>query len=79
MDPITQIISALRAATPDGLHGGLETAEAGLRTRLAGLLAGFEWVPKHEYAAHIELLKTLQAQVDELESRLNELEGDTRK
>lgn len=75
MDPISQILNALRAALPDQFSAAISDAEAALRSRLSGLFDEFEWVPKHEYNAHIELLQTLAAQVGELEQRLNELEA----
>jgi ubiquinone biosynthesis protein UbiJ len=37
-------------------------------------MAKFELVPKHEYQAHLDILKSLEIQVGTLEQRLKQLE-----
>ena len=70
MDPIRQLLDRLTAVLP-GPNPALKSA---LDDQLRTFFAKFELVPRHEYLAHIEVLKTLENQVSELEARLAELE-----
>ena len=70
MDPIRvfiDTIAQLRPPLPPELRKPLEA-------RIRAAFDAFELVPRHEYVAHLEILRTLEAQVQELEARLAALE-----
>ena len=67
MEPIERIISFLREKIPE--------VDRELEEPIRHLLNKFEMVPKHEYEAHMEILKSLEAQVLELEERVQSLES----
>ena len=67
MDPIERILDFLREKIPD--------VDRGLEEPIRNLLAKFELIPKSEYQAHMEILKSLESQVIELEERVRSLEA----
>ena len=67
MEPIEKIISFLREKIPE--------VDRELEEPIKNLLSKFEMIPKHEYEAHMEILKSLEAQVLELEERVRFLES----
>ena len=67
MEPIEKIISFLREKIPE--------VDRELEEPIKNLLSKFELIPKHEYEAHMEILKSLEVQVLELEERVRSLEG----
>ena len=67
MDPIERILDFLREKIPD--------VDRGLEEPIRNLLAKFELIPKSEYHAHMEILKSLESQVIELEERVKSLEA----
>ena len=66
MEPIEKIISFLREKIPE--------VDRELEEPIKNLLSKFEMVPKHEYEAHMEIIKSLEVQVLELEERVRSLE-----
>ena len=70
MEPIERIISFLREKIPE--------VDRELEEPIKNLLSKFEMIPKHEYEAHMEILKSLEAQVLELEERVQSLESSKR-
>ena len=70
MEPIEKIISFLREKIPE--------VDRELEEPIKSLLSKFELIPKHEYEAHMEILKSLEAQVLELEERVQSLESSKR-
>lgn len=72
MDPFKVLLDYLR----DNLRDKLGSAPAmnQLEHRVREIFAKFELVPKHEFAAHLQTLATLEAQVETLERRLAALE-----
>ena len=46
-----------------------------LEEPIKNLLSKFELIPKQEYEAHMEILKSLEVQVLELEERVQSLES----
>ena len=71
MDPLRQLLDRLMSVLPIP-DPGLKSA---LEHQLQGFFSKFELVPRHEYEAHLEVLKTLENQVAELEKRLANLEN----
>ena len=67
MEPIERIISFLREKIPE--------VDRELEEPIKNLLSKFEMIPTHEYEAHMEILKRLEAQVLELEARVQSLES----
>ena len=67
MEPIERIISFLR----EKIHEVDRELVEPIRT----LLSKFELIPKHQYEAHMEILKSLEVQVIELEERVQSLES----
>ena len=67
VEPIEKIISFLREKIPE--------VDRELEEPIKNLLSKFEMIPKHEYEAHMEILKSLEVQVLELEERVRSLEG----
>ncbi len=67
MEPIEKIISFLREKIPE--------VDRELEEPIRNLLSKFELIPKHEYEAHMEILKSLEIQVLELEERVQLLES----
>jgi polyhydroxyalkanoate synthesis regulator phasin len=68
MDPFKVLLDYLR----DNLDSA--PAMGQLEQRVREIFAKFELVPKHELAAHLQTLATLEAQVATLERRLAALE-----
>lgn len=66
MDPIDRLLGFLKEQIPE--------IDRAVEEPIRKLLSKFELVPKHEYEAHTEILKSLEAQIKELESRVNTLE-----
>ena len=73
MDPLQRLLNYIRATFGDVLPG---EALAALEKTARGLFERFELVPKHEYDAHMDILASLNAQVAELEQRINALEQE---
>lgn len=72
MDPVRQLLEFLQQQ----LSGRLADTEiTALEDAISQLFGRFELVSKRDYAAHTELLATLEAQVSDLETRLNNLEN----
>ncbi len=67
MDPITTLITTLQKALPQ-----LDQSAA---PQIRQVMDKFALVPKHEYEAHIQILRTLEAQVRELEAQVAELQA----
>ena len=67
MEPIEKIVSFLREKIPE--------VDRELEEPIKNLLSKFELIPKHEYDAHMEILKSLEVQVLELEERVQSLEN----
>lgn len=67
MDPIRALIEFLKERLPQ--------VDADFESRIHEIFSRFELVPKHEFAAHMQVLRTLEAQVAELEGRLAQLES----
>ena len=67
MEPIERIISFLREKIPE--------VDRELEEPIKNLLSKFEMIQKHEYEAHMEILKSLEAQILELEERVQSLES----
>lgn len=71
MDPLRAYIEYLQAT----LAGKLPAeALSAIESTAQDLFAKFELVPKHDYEAHLDVLKSLEAQVSSLEQRLKALE-----
>ena len=62
-----RIISFLREKIPE--------VDRDLEEPIRSLLTKFELIPKNEYEAHMEILKSLEGQVVELEDRVRSLEA----
>lgn len=71
MDPIQILLTFLRSVAPS------PEAFSAMESRVQEIFHAFSLVPKHEYEAHMEIVKTLTAQVAHLETRLDALSGDT--
>jgi len=71
MDPIKTLLDYLRNNFADKLP---QEAVAAIESTARELFARFELVPKHEFEAQVQILTSLQKQVDTLEQRLAELE-----
>ncbi|MCR9259861.1 MAG: hypothetical protein NXH95_09075 [Pseudomonadaceae bacterium] len=71
MDPLRAFLDLMQ----QNLAGRVpkETLQT-LETAVADFMARFELVPKHEYQAHLDMLKSLEIQVGTLEQRLKQLE-----
>ena len=67
MEPMERIISFLREKIPE--------VDRDLEEPIRSLLTKFELIPKNEYEAHMEILKSLEGQVVELEDRVRSLEA----
>ena len=62
-----RIISFLREKIPE--------VDRDLEEPIRSLLTKFELIPKNEYEAHMEILKSIEGQVVELEDRVRSLEA----
>jgi BMFP domain-containing protein YqiC len=71
MDPLRAFIDLIQQNL--GGHIPQDTLRS-FETATLEYMAKFELVPKHEYEAHLDILKSLQAQVGTLEQRLKQLE-----
>ena len=71
MDPLSSLLQYFREHLADRLPP--ETLQQ-LEQTAQGLFAQFELVPKHEFETHMEVLSSLNTQVEELEQRLKALE-----
>ena len=69
-DPIRSLLSYLQNQLGE-LPNGFEPLERTVKD----LFSRFELVPKQDFEAHLATLATLSAQVQELEKRLDKLEG----
>ena len=67
MEPIERIISFLREKIPE--------VDRELEEPIRNLLSKVEMIPKPGYEAHMEILKSLEAQILELEERVQSLES----
>ena len=67
MEPIESILNFLREKLPE--------VDQGLEEPIRSLLTKFELIPKQDYEAHMEILKSLESQVLELEERVLSLEA----
>jgi len=73
MDPLTNLLNYLQKNFADSLP----TEAVSAIERTAGeLFSKFEVVPKHEFEAQVQILESLQAQVDQLELRLQRFEQE---
>ena len=70
MDPIQTLLSFLRSALPT------TNTFAPIEAKVNEIFSSFALVPKHEYEAHLQVLKTLEQQVADLETRLQQIESD---
>ena len=68
MDPIRTLLEFLKERLPQ--------FDAEIESRVREFFAKFELVPKHEYEAQLAVLTNIEAQVQQLESRLAELEAE---
>lgn len=71
MDPLRAFLDLIRQnlsgrVPQDTLHH--------IESAASEFMAKFELVPKHEYQAHLDILKSLEIQVGTLEQRLKQLE-----
>ena len=66
MDPIRTLLEFLRDRLPQ--------FDPEFESRIREIFSKFELVPKHDYEAHLTVLRGLEAQVQELEERLATLE-----
>ena len=71
MDPLRAFIEYLQVTLAGKLPAEVFS---GIESTGRDLFAKFELVPKHEYEAHIDVLKSLEAQVSSLEQRLKAIE-----
>ncbi len=69
MDPIRALLDLLKTNLPAGFPNDLEAS-------IRQIFDRFALVPKHEYEAHLEMLASLNAQVETLEARLAKLETE---
>ncbi len=71
MDPLRAFLDLIQ----QNLAGRVpqETLQS-FETAALEFMAKFELVPKHEYQAHLDMLKSLEIQVGTLEQRLKQLE-----
>ena len=71
MDPLSSFLRYMREHLAERLPP--ETLQH-LEQTAQGLFARFELVPKHEFETHMDVLASLNSQVEELEQRLQALE-----
>ena len=67
MEPIEKIFTFLKEKIPE--------IDREIEEPIRNLMNKFELVPKHEYEAHMDILKSLENQVAELENRVKVIEG----
>ena len=70
MEPVEQLLNFLKDKIPE--------VDRKLEEPIRNLLSKFELVPKHEYEAHMDILKSLENQVGELEKRVKSLEASAK-
>ncbi len=70
MEPIEQLLNFLKDKIPE--------VDRKLEEPIRKLFSKFELVPKHEYEAHMDILKSLENQVGELEDRVKDLETSSK-
>ena len=70
MEPVEQLLNFLKDKIPE--------VDRKLEEPIRSLLSKFELVPKHEYEAHMDILKSLENQVGELETRVKNLEASSK-
>ena len=68
MDPITTLITNLQKVLPQ--------IDQSAAPHIRQVMDKFALVPKHEYEAQIQILRTLEAQVQELEAQIAELQAN---
>ena len=67
MEPIEKMFTFLKEKIPE--------IDREIEEPIRNLMNKFELVPKHEYEAHMDILKSLENQVAELENRVKIIEG----
>ena len=66
MEPIEKMFTFLKEKIPE--------IDREIEEPIRNLMNKFELVPKHEYEAHMDILKSLENQVAELENRVKVIE-----
>ena len=66
MEPMEKLFTFLKEKIPE--------IDREIEEPIRNLMNKFELVPKHEYEAHIDILKSLENQVAELENRVKVIE-----
>ena len=66
MEPIEKMFAFLKDKIPE--------IDREIEEPIRNLMNKFELVPKHEYEAHMDILKSLENQVAELENRVKVIE-----
>lgn len=69
MDPIRSLLTLIQTHASD--------MPAELEKAVSDFMKRFALVPRHEYEAHLSLLKTLEQQVADLEARLDALNDES--
>ena len=67
MEPIEKMFTFLKEKIPE--------IDREIEEPIRNLMNKFALVPKHEYEAHMDILKSLENQVAELENRVKVIEG----